>query len=60
MLTEDLYTWLMKAGHNQLATDVNRAAGMYADFMADVGGFTDEEVYGDGTEPEDVPDPDDG
>ena len=64
MEVQDLYRWLERRGYNQLATDVNRAAGLYADAMADAdamastaGDFTDEEVHGDGTEPKDVPDP---
>ena len=51
MLTEDLYIWLMDHGYNQLATDVNRAAGLYADALAD----EFEESPTDVGQPEDVP-----
>ena len=38
MLVEDLFDFLVDRGFNQLATDVNRAAGLYADAMADAEG----------------------
>ena len=59
MLVEDLYDFLVDRGFNQMATDLNRAAGLYADAMADA--EPDPRELGQPPEePEDVPDPDDG
>ena len=38
MLVKDLYLWLVDNGYNQMATNVNEAAGRMADAMSDEGG----------------------
>ena len=55
MLVEDLHRWLESRGYNQLATDVNRAAGLYADAKADAESKQREPEHGDRLDFEDTP-----
>ena len=55
MKVEDLYDWLENFGYNQLATDVNRAAGLYADALADAEDVPDLPDHGDQLDFEDTP-----